>query len=112
MGRTPRWAMQSLGAEWGRDLIHPELWVNHWKALACETLDHGRRVVTDDIRFPNEVVAVKSSGGTVVRVERPGVAAQSHSSEAMIMYLPADLTITNDGSLAKLRAAARSMVAS
>ena len=26
-GRTPRYAMQSLGTEWGRQMIHPDVWI-------------------------------------------------------------------------------------
>ena len=29
-GKSPRFAMQTLGTEWGRDLIGPDLWVNAW----------------------------------------------------------------------------------
>ena len=30
-GRTPRWAMQSLGTEWGRTCISENLWGNLWE---------------------------------------------------------------------------------
>ena len=56
-GQTPRYAMQHLGTEWGRNLIHPDLWVMAWKERAkqCE------RVVADDCRFPNEVQNIYGS---------------------------------------------------
>src|SRR5688572_26446471 len=30
-GHTPRYAMQTLGTEWGRDLIHTNLWTLAWQ---------------------------------------------------------------------------------
>lgn len=97
-GKTPRWAMQSLGTEWGRKLIDPNLWLNAWQA----TLPAGP-VVVEDLRFPNEAAAIKLAGGYIVKIERPGVAvATDHESERYVEgpdALPADEVIVNDGSL-------------
>ena len=57
MGRTPRHALVTLGTEWGRDLIHPDLWVNAWH----RTLPAGN-VVTEDLRFRNEWAAASAAG--------------------------------------------------
>jgi len=62
-GKTPRHAMQTIGTEWGRDLIGADLWVNAWKV----GLPAGP-VVADDVRFANEARAVRSLGGVVIRV--------------------------------------------
>jgi len=35
LGRSPRYLMQTLGTEWGRDTVHPELWL----LLAAQNLD-------------------------------------------------------------------------
>lgn len=81
-GKTPRHAMQTLGTEWGRNLIHSNLWVNVAMASAEAVLDQGGRVVIDDCRFPNEAVAVEEHGGFVVRIERPSVEpVNAHESE-------------------------------
>jgi hypothetical protein len=43
--------MITLGTEWGRDLVHADIWTRLWAARAeCFPL-----VVADDVRFPNEV---------------------------------------------------------
>lgn len=64
-GRTPRWAMQSLGTEWGRECIGENLWGNIWESQVKELLKSRRPVVVDDCRFDNEVARVKRLGGLV-----------------------------------------------
>lgn len=94
-GKTPRHAMQTLGTEWGRRCIDEGLWVRAWK----ETLPGGY-VVTDDLRFPNEYIAIKEVGGVVVRIDRPGIDADtSHESEAHVATLKPDHIIVNDRSI-------------
>lgn len=94
-GQTPRHAMQTLGTEWGRGLISPDLWISAWRA----TLPEGH-VVVDDIRFANEADAVRAAGGIVVRIDRPGLSASEHESERL--DFGADHVIANDGPLARL----------
>src|SRR5699024_8911126 len=96
-GLTPRWAMQTLGTEWGRNCIHPNLWVSAWKA----SIVGKPRVVVDDLRFPNEEAAVRDLGGVVWRVERPGVGESSHASESQ--RLGFDKLIYNEADLNTLR---------
>lgn len=91
-GKSPRFGMQTIGTEWGRDIMHPNLWVNAWK----NTLPEGN-VVCDDLRFPNELVELKKMGGTIIEISRPGFERdQSHESEAH--SLPYDYKIENNGS--------------
>ena len=105
-GRTPRYVMQTLGTEWGRNLVGPDLWVNLWQqrvtALAAENPD--ARIIVDDMRFPNELDAVKQLGGTRIMLHRATaqVKAGDHVSESS---LPVDndmRIIINDGDLAQL----------
>ena len=63
---TPRKLLQLLGTECGRQIIHPNIWVN---ALFASYLKDSNWVVTD-VRFPNEAQAIKDKGGIVIRVER------------------------------------------
>lgn len=92
-GKTPRQAMQTLGAEWGRDLIHTNLWISAWRA-AVDRLPEGMPVVVDDLRFPNEAEAVRALGGILVRVFRPGAGTLSaHVSEQH--ELPQDVSVYN-----------------
>ena len=94
-GRTPRHAMMTLGTEWGRELIHPDIWATAWYS----TLPPGN-VVVDDLRFPNEFELVKNKlDGYVVSVRRPGYEYDaSHASERH-SELEWDFQILNDGDL-------------
>ena len=95
-GKTPRHAMQTLGTEWGRNCIGPDIWVNAWKLKLRNWygLDMVKGVVCDDIRFPNEVEAVKSMGGIVIRIDRPGKRGDGHASE-QIDTLSVDHVVLN-----------------
>lgn len=106
-GATPRRAMQTLGTEWGRGLSE-SLWIDAWRRAVedrawKESVD-GETVliVADDVRFPNEVAAIRALGGIVVAVGRPGAtltgAESGHPTETTPLGAP-DLVIINDGSL-------------
>jgi len=99
-GKTPRFAMQTLGTEWGRELIGRSLWVNAWKrkALAYGTAS----IVADDVRFEEEVRLIQSLGGTVVFVERPGHATMSNHVSERFAFTP-DQTWRNEGSIEEWR---------
>jgi len=101
-GRTPRWAQQSLGTEWGRELIHSDIWIMAWEA----TMPQGCGIVADDVRFPNEVEAIRRHGGKLIAIQRPSlglVRTDTHASEAHANTLEADFRIVNGGSLEDLR---------
>ena len=93
--QTPRYAMQRLGTEWGRQQMADSLWVD----IALEKAKKARRAVITDVRFPNEVQAIKDADGQVWRISRPGRpvgVGEEHSSEILIDTLPVDKIITND----------------
>lgn len=101
--KTPRYAMQTLGTEWGRDLIGENLWVDVAMASAAAVIDQGGRVVIDDCRFLNEAAAIKAAGGTVVNIRRPGVGpVNGHASEQLPPY---DLEVFNTGGIDRLEEA-------
>lgn len=95
-GKTPRRAMETLGTEWGRQCIDTNLWVEtELQAKAGAPL-----LVFDDVRYLNEAEAIKSQGGAVVRIVRPGKEAKTgHSSDAN--DLPVMTEIHNTGTLAE-----------
>jgi hypothetical protein len=108
-GRTPRHAMITIGTEWGRDLIGPDLWVRAWRA-AVDRMPAGVPVVVEDVRFENEAAAVRAAGGVVVRVVRPGTGqiAAGHVSEAGVVTTGPELV--NDGSIATFLAQVDALV--
>lgn len=87
---TPRYALQTLGTEWGRN-CYQDVWIDYG-ILVAKVLENGYArytvqeglvetekdvgelggVVFSDLRFKNEVDAVRKAGGIVWRVVRPG----------------------------------------
>lgn len=102
-GKTPRFAMQTIGSEWGRDIIGPHFWIGLWESRALEILDMGGRVVVDDCRFPNEADAVRKLGGVVIRLTGRGGISGGHASEHM--GWDADRVVANDNGKDALYAA-------
>lgn len=91
-GKTPRHAMQTIGTEWGRDLIGADLWIRLWQ----HNMPDGN-VVCDDIRFPNEAETIQSAGGLVVKINRAGCEPfDGHASETFY-NVPCDIELNNDG---------------
>ncbi len=99
-GKTPRFAMQTLGTEWGRNIISPDLWVNLWAIQAENVLDDYTGVVADDVRFNNEADIIHSMNGLVIKISRSGHTAGSHESETYIVRY--DYEIVNDGNIPDL----------
>lgn len=75
---TPRKLLQLIGTECGRNIIHPNIWVN---ALMSEYHCIGKEgdssynkcsnwIITD-MRFPNELKAIEDRQGITIRIERP-----------------------------------------
>lgn len=97
---SPRRLMQTLGTEWGRQLIHPDIWL----ILANRKLSEcARNMVIADVRFENEAAWVRKQGGTVIHVLRKSaVPVEQHVSEAGINVEVGDYWINNDGTLEEL----------
>lgn len=99
-GKTVRYALQTLGTEWGRTYMGEDFWVQQWR-LGLDPIG----CVADDCRFRNEWKAIKDEGGIVIRIERAGAGVSGtgamHASEA-IGAVPYDVLLTNNGTLADL----------
>lgn len=95
--REIRELLQRMGTEAGREIHGGRCWIDIAKRKAlAET-----KVVFTDVRFDNEAEMIRNElGGTVIRIERPGIEpANSHASEKKISENLIDLTIINDGSI-------------
>lgn len=96
---TVRHVLQTLGTEWGRTCIGPDVWLTCWRATATAR----RLVVVDDVRFPNEADLIRDLGGELWCVWRPGLAnTTGHTSEGGLDDFPFDRWIMNDGTLEDL----------
>ena len=104
LGVSPRQMMQTLGTEWGRSCIHPDLWIMVAAGAVERQLKRGRNVVIDDVRFPNEAEMIRNLGGELWLVNRPGVVYEGdHASEGSLSDFQPDSLINNSGSFHQLR---------
>ena len=104
-GKSPRYAMQTLGAEWGRNCLGRDFWLDVWQCKVDKHLQLKRNVVCDDVRFPNECARIKRTfQGFLIKISRPGPSKEdSHISE-YLWKLPDYYcySIVNDGSFSQL----------
>lgn len=104
IGKSPRQLLQSLGTDWGRNMVADDLWV---RAAMAKAAQHDS-VVIPDVRFSNEAEAIRAAGGVILSVFRPGESCltaetAAHESEAGIGRDLIDAEIANDGDLGDLR---------
>ena len=91
---TPRRILQTLGTEWGREQIHPNVWVRAmWVKL--DQLEDGAGFVIPDVRFVNEANFVRQNGKLIHIVGR-SKGVEDHISENGVEILPEDIVIRNE----------------
>jgi hypothetical protein len=90
--------IQTLGTDCGRNLIGENVWVDStFKYYLPED-----QWVIADVRFPNELNAIRERGGLVIRITKPDVGPlNNHPSETSLdeYDLP---VLVNDGSINQL----------
>jgi hypothetical protein len=98
---TPRHLMVTLGTEWGRNCVSEDLWCDIAARRACEYIQTSDVVLFDDVRFPNEIEALRRTGYpvTTLRVVRTatGDIMATHPSETSLNDFEFDHVLTNDG---------------
>lgn len=101
-GKPWRYWLQWIGTE-GFRALWDDVWIAWWKS-AIEDLGHDR-IVTTDMRFPNEFAAAKSMGAHTIRIFNPNVppSGDLHASEAHQASFPVDEEIVNGGTIEQLR---------
>lgn len=97
LGVTMRVILQTLGTDWGRNLIHEDLWIFPAQRQLDALIESGSDVVIEDIRFENEAKFVRDNGGHVVHIHRETGYADVHVSESGIAQYSQDLMIANVG---------------
>ena len=98
IGKTVRELLQGIG-QGLRDAIDPNLWV---KILFANTKGWSNYIIAD-VRYPNEIYAIKKRNGVLIRIDRKGAGAGNHSSEtALDNYKEWDVHIENNGSMEDL----------
>lgn len=104
---TPRKLLQLLGTECGRQIIHPNIWIN---ALFADYNASSKWIISDT-RFPNEIESIKKHNGLTIRINRDSVLrtgkvfdTDNHESEtALDDYQGFDYVIDNNGTIEELK---------
>ena len=108
-GRSSTEIQQFIGTELGRDFCYPDLWLDIWLRWASRVTDGGGRVVQESVRFENEAEAIRSRGGMIIEVRRPGYApVNDHVSESL--PVKPDAVLDNNGTLDELGVGAESVL--
>lgn len=114
-GNTVRTVLQTLGTEWGRDIIYEDIWVERLRAVVSAYVPE--RFVISDCRFLNEYDAMvdfahrHGSDCALIRVVRPNSAippeeqdgTDTHASELSICSLQPDVTFYNTSDIPTLK---------
>ena len=64
---TPRWILQYWGTDVIREHFHDDIWIAALESRLARRTDH---TVISDVRFPNEVKAIKAQGGKIIWIQR------------------------------------------
>ena len=103
IGKTVRELLQGVG-QGLRDAIDPNLWI---KVLFANTENWSNYIIAD-VRYPNELDAIKERNGVLLRIDRKDAGAGNHSSEiALDDYKEWDVHIENNSSIEDLFEAMR-----
>lgn len=105
LGKSPRQILQTLGTDWGRTMVNPDIWLILARRKIEALFEQGKSVAITDVRFENEADLVREMGGTmwhIYRKDRRSV--ERHASEAGIEFCwdMGDIRIDNNGTLEEL----------
>ena len=97
-GKTPRVILHLMGTDFGRDMLHPELWLRLLAADIERMAANGITPVITDVRFENEAAFVRNLGGTLIHVVNPETVSRTdaHASENGVAFVDGDILFTND----------------
>lgn len=118
-GRSIRYILQTIGTEFGRNLIADDVWLQ----LAKENIEHQLKyvdnIVITDCRFENEADMIHAMGGEVIRIVRDNNphtaniasnAIGNHASESGFPIDKCDHIIYNNRSLHEFEEEATSTI--
>ena len=104
-GVSHRKLMQSLGTEWGRNMVSNDIWIEVVKqkleSYRFHSEGNGLAIITD-VRFANEAEWVREHGTLIHIIGRGGIPGD-HSSEDGVPVVSGDITIQNYGTIEELK---------
>ena len=94
-----RWFLQTIGTDWARNK-NPDVWVN-LALKKVQNLAEGVNVYNSDIRFKNELIAMRREGFVCIKINRDVERKMSgHISECDLDGVEVwDYIIENDGTI-------------
>ena len=101
---TVRRILQWWGTEYRR-AQDPDYWTKAWSRKVEQFDLENTHILIDDVRFMNELSTIKSHGGLIVKIERPGFdGANNHASETSLDgYTEWSHVLVNDGTLEEFK---------
>jgi hypothetical protein len=106
---TYRDLLQKIGTDCMRDIIHENVWVNALMVNYLpphQSLDNKVEMypnwIITDMRFPNELKAVKDRNGITIRLQKGLDTNEGHLSETALDLVKFDYIINNNGSIEDL----------
>lgn len=106
LGKSPRQLLQTVGTDWGRQMIDPDIWVRNLEERLVRMERQGYdRIVVPDVRFDNEAEFIRRRGGQVWQILRPAnrEPQSTHASESGISPELIDRSLVNSGTPDDLR---------
>lgn len=105
MGKSIRDVARLIGTEFGRDMIHKDIWTFVLNGKYTDMLCSGKhKFVISDVRFENEEKWIRENEGVIIRVIRDNNPFSSNmSGHRSDVYKPKnDHTIINSGNIRDL----------
>lgn len=108
LGKSPRQLLQTLGTDWGRDIVAKDV----WRRIFAQRIRGAQLlgvccVVVPDVRFDDEADLIHDEfRGVIWEVTRPGAqTCVGHVSESGLSRSRIDRTLVNAGTFDELREA-------
>jgi hypothetical protein len=102
-GFSPRFALQKLGTEYGRNMLDKDVWIKRAQYEHEQNLKLGLRTIITDVRFENEAAWIRSlPHATIIYIQAPDIVRDekyNHESENGISRSFSDVIINNDKAL-------------
>lgn len=100
IGKSPR----EIWIDFGTPAVRGHVWDASWSQYLIHHLPGVDVVLVPDLRFPNEIEAIREVGGLVFKVDRPGIPHSSDAADsALAEFAGWDGLIENQGNLTYLQ---------
>lgn len=98
LGVSYRHMAQTLGTDWGREMVNDNIWVLVAKRKIDQIHANGFHAIVTDVRFDNEAEFLRKHGGVIWHIKRANVqSVAAHKSEAGVTFVDGDAVIFNNG---------------